>query len=203
MWRKTLLPVAAITALGLAAAANAQDRPAPAAAPPAATPAAPAPAPAPRSPTYSESRMQDFARATVELQALGSQDPDAMTRAIEGAGMSVDDYNAMGDAMRADPALAASLYPYLDSANVERAARMTRLATQGLDHRWTPPPRHAVSGKKAEARHSHGKARAHGGKAATGHKHAASKHSASKHGGKRTSHAASSSHPSHRRHKKR
>jgi glucose/arabinose dehydrogenase len=184
------LPVAMIAALALAAAAHAQESPAPAG-PPAQPPAAAAAAP--RAPSYSESQMQDFARATVELQALGSQDPGAMTRAIEGAGMSVEEYNGMGDAMRANPALAASLTPYLDSANVERTARITREATQGLDRRWSPPPRHAAPVRKAAAhRKAHGKARAHKGKAATSHRHAA----------KHSSRAATSKHATHhRRHK--
>jgi hypothetical protein len=180
MWRKTLLPVAVITALALGVAANAQE-----------TPATLAPtAPAPAAPSYTDGQMQDFARATVELQALGSQDPAAMTRTIAAAGMSVEDYNRMGDAMRASPALAASLNPYLDNANIERTARMTRLATQGLDHRWSPPPRHAKASKSAVAHH--GKARAHKGKAAKGRHQAA----------KRTGHATSSKHASHRRHRK-
>jgi hypothetical protein len=185
------LPVAMIAALALAAAAHAQESPAPAgppAQPPAAAPPAPAAA-APRTPSNSERQMQDFARATVELQALDSQDPGAMTRAIEGAGMSVEEYNGMGDAMRANPALAASLTPYLDSANVERTARITREATQGLDRRWSPPPRHTAPVRKAAA---HGKARAHKGKAATSHRHAA----------KHSSRAATSKHATHhRRHK--
>lgn len=189
MWRRTMLPFAAITALAISAPASAQE----ASAPVTPAPASPAPAPAPRSPAYSDSQMQDFARATVELQALGSQDPAAMTRAIEGAGMRVEDYNSMGDAMRADPKLAASLNPYLDTANVERTARLTREATQGLDRRWSPPPRHAASARKSASRHALGKGHAHKGKAATSRHHAA----------KRTGHAAASSHASRHRHRKR
>jgi hypothetical protein len=100
--------------------------------------------------------------------------------------MNVEDYNRMGDAMRASPALAASLNPYLDNANIERTARMTRLATQGLDHHWSPPPRH---GAKARASAGHGKGHAHKGKAAKGRSHAA----------KRSGHAAASKHATHRR----
>ncbi|CAN7593631.1 DUF4168 domain-containing protein [Phenylobacterium sp. LjRoot225] len=165
MWRRTLLPVAVITALALATAAAAQETAAPATSAP---------------PAYSDSRMQDFARATVELQALGDQDPAAMTRAIEGAGMNVEDYNSMGDAMRADPALAASLYPYLDTANLERTARVTRLATQGLDRRWSPPKRKVAATKTS--RRSHAKARSHKRKAAASRQHAT----------KRKGHAAAS-----------
>src|SRR5689334_22721796 len=102
MPRRPLLPLTAIAALMLSAAAQAQEAPA---SPPAS--AAVAPAPAHRS--YTPDEMSSFARATVELQNLGSQDPEQMTKAIQGAGMSVEDYNKMGDAMRADPKLASSL----------------------------------------------------------------------------------------------
>ena len=70
MRRRPLLPVTAIAALMLsAAAAQAQDAPA----------SPPAAAPAHRS--YSADEMSHFARATVELQNLGSQDPEQMTKA--------------------------------------------------------------------------------------------------------------------------
>lgn len=178
MWRMTL-PFAVIAGLAMATAAGAQET----------TTASPAAAPAPLRRTYSDSQMQDFARATVELQALGSQDPAEMTRAIEGAGMGVEDYNSMGDAMRADPALAASLTPYLDSANLERTARLTRQATEGLDRRWTPPKRHAAAAKPARQRHA--KASAHKRKAS------ASGHHATKGKGRK----ASASHARHKRRK--
>jgi hypothetical protein len=172
MRRRPLLPLTAIAALMLsAAAAQAQD------APPAAA------APAHRS--YSSDEMSHFARATVELQNLGSQDPAQMTRAIQGAGMSVQDYNRMGDAMRADPKLAASLNPYLDSANTERTARIyaERSRTPSFagqarrassrhavaSHKATP---HKASSHKTTSRHSRSSAHKTSHTGSTRHAHA-------------------------------
>ena len=198
MWRRPLLPLAAIAALALSAGAQAQDAPA---APPA---AAAAPAPSHRS--YSPDQMNSFARATVELQNLGTQDPEAMSRTIQGSGMSVEDYNQMGDAMRADPALATSLNPYLDSANSARAARIYAQRSQ------TPSfaePRHAsshraVASHTASNRHSRGGAHKASHTRATRHGHAAKashKATAAHHTAKRTAtHASSAAHKS-KRHK--
>lgn len=151
MRRRPLLPLTAVAALMLSAAAQAQEAPA--------SPAAPAAAAAPAHKTYSPDQMSAFARATVELQNLGSQDPEQMTRAIQGAGMSVEDYNAMGDAMRADPKAASSLTPYLDSANTDRAARIYAQRSQtpsfaGKPRRASSQP--ASASHKASGRHSRG-----------------------------------------------
>jgi hypothetical protein len=142
MWRRPLLPLAAITALALSAAAQAQDAPV---SPPAAAPSHRA---------YSPDQMNSFARATVELQNLASQDPEAMSRTIQSSGMNVEDYNQMGDAMRADPALATSLNPYLDSASSARTARI--YAQRSHTPSFSEPPRraashHAVAGHKASS----------------------------------------------------
>jgi glucose/arabinose dehydrogenase len=197
MWRRPLLPLAAIAALALSAAAQAQDAPA--------SPAAPA---APSHRSYSPDQMNSFARATVELQNLGTQDPEAMSRTIQGSGMSVEDYNQMGDAMRADPALATSLNPYLDSANSARAARIYAQRSQ------TPSfaePRHAsshravashASSHKASSRHSrssthkasHTRTTKHGHTTKASHKATAARHT----GKKTTTHTSSSAHKSKR-----
>lgn len=194
MLRRPLLPLSAIAALMLATAAQAQEAPAPAAAPV---------AQAHRS--YSPDQMSHFARATVELQHLGSRDPSAMTQAIQGAGMSVEDYNRMGDAMRADPKLASSLNPYLDSANTDRMARI--YAERSKTPSFAGQPRHTatrhVASHKACSRSSHrsrssahkashtrSTRRAHTTKAS--HHHAGASHHASRkttHTSKKTSHA--------------
>ena len=199
MWRRPLLPLAAIAALALSAAAQAQDAPA---SPPVAAPAA-----APSHRSYSPDQMNSFARATVELQNLGTQDPEAMSRTILESGMSVEDYNQMGDAMRADPALATSLNPYLDSANSARAARIYAQRSQ------TPSfaePRHASS-HRAVASHtassrrsssgsthkaSHTRATKHGHTTKASHKATAAHHTAKR----TTAHASSAAHKS-KRHK--
>jgi len=185
MWARALLAPFAV--LALSTVAQAQDAPnaAPAAAP--APPALAAP-PAPAS-AYSADEMHRFAHATVELQLLRQQDAASMSRAIQDAGMSVEDYNQMGDAMRADPALASRLNPYIDAYNSERSApaRSTRHAKA-----------HARSSRQAHAsahsgRHAHTATKAsHKGKAS---RHASSgrkQHTASKP-------AKSSSRPHHRR----
>jgi hypothetical protein len=157
----------------LATAAQAQEAPAPAAAPV---------AQAHR--TYSPDQMSHFARATVELQHLGSRDPSAMTQAIQGAGMSVEDYNRMGDAMRADPKLASSLNPYLDSANTDRMARI--YAERSKTPSFTGQPRSSAH----KASHTRSTRRAHTTKAS--HHHASTSHHASRkttHTSKKTSHA--------------
>jgi len=194
MWRRPLLPLAAIAALALSAAAQAQDAPA---APPAA---------APSHRTYSPDQLNSFARATVELQNLGSQDPGAMTRTIQGSGMSVEDYNQLGDAMRADPALATSLNPYLDSANSARAARIyaQRSQTPSFAEPRRASSHRAVASHKASSRHSrsssthkasHTRATKHGHATKASHKATAAHHTA-----KRTTHASSTAtHKSKRR----
>lgn len=150
MPRRPLLPLAAIAAFMLSAAAQAQEAPV---SPPASSAAAPA------HKSYSPDEMSSFAKATVELQNLGSQDPEQMTKAIQGAGMSVEDYNKMGDAMRGDPKLASSLTPYLDSANTERAARV--YAERSRTPSFAGQPRrttshHAVAVSHKTSRHSRG-----------------------------------------------
>jgi hypothetical protein len=153
MRRRPLLPLTAIAALMLsAAAAQAQEAPA----------SPPAAAPAHRS--YSSDEMSHFAKATVELQNLGSRDPGTMTKAIQDAGMSVQDYNRMGDAMRADPKLASSLNPYLDSANTERTARI--YAERSRTPSFAGEPRrasshHAVASHKSTRKASRHKASSH------------------------------------------
>jgi len=186
MRRRLLLPLTAIAALMLSAAAQAQDAPAAPAAPSAAAPAATAPAPAHK--TYSPDQMSSFARATVELQNLGSQDPGQMTRAIQDAGMSVEDYNQMGDAMRGDPKLASSLNPYLDSANTERAARIYAQRSQTPSFAGQPRRRassHAIATHKAstKATSRHSRASTHKATRTTRHAHAT-----------KASHKASSAH---------
>jgi len=167
---KTLLPFAVAAALALCAPAAAQPAPAP---------------------TYSDSQMQDFARATVELQALGSQDPASMTRVIQRAGMSVEDYNNMGDAMRANPALAASLNPYLDEANAERMSRVSRAAAP---ERAPASPHRRVASRHTSSRHGKAHAKAHATRThttRTGHRTARAKR-----------HTVAASHGAHRRHRK-
>ena len=198
MWRRPLLPLAAIAALALSAGAQAQDAPA--------SPPVAAAAPTPSHRSYSPDQMNSFARATVELQNLGTQDPEAMSRTIQGSGMSVEDYNQMGDAMRADPALATSLNPYLDSANSARAARIYAQRSQ------TPSfaePRHAsshraVASHTASSRHSRGGAHKASHTRATRHGHttkASHKATTAHHTAKRTTtHASSAAHKS-KRHK--
>lgn len=176
MWRRPLLPLAAIAALALSATAQAQDAPV---SPPAAA--------APSHRAYSPDQMNSFARATVELQNLGSQDPGAMSRTIQGSGMSVEDYNQMGDAMRGDPALATSLNPYLDSANSARAARI--YAQRSQTPTFARQPRHVASHHAAA---SHKVARH---KASSRHSRSSSAHKASHtHTTKKTTHATKASH---------
>jgi ABC-type phosphate/phosphonate transport system substrate-binding protein len=177
MWRKSLLSLAVVTTLALAAPAGAQDTAASA------------------RPTYSDSQMQDFARATVDLQALGSQSPTEMTRAIEGAGMSVADYNSMGDAMRADPALAGNLNPYLEEATAERRARVSR--AQYASPASTPPAHHARTARRTSVRHVRATTHSRSHKTATRHHTTARSH----HAAKRTHHVATS-HPVRHRHRK-
>jgi hypothetical protein len=198
MRRSPLLPLAALAALMLSAAAQAREAPA-------STPAAAA---APAQKAYSPDQMSSFARATVELQNLGSQDPEQMTRAIQGSGMSVEDYNQMGDAMRADPRLASNLTPYLDSANTERAARI--YAQRSRTPSFAGTPRHATSSHHAAATHkasgrrthasvhkaSHTRSTKHGHATKTAHHHATS---TSHHAARKATHATSSAHKSKRR----
>lgn len=180
MLRRPLLPLAAIAALMLSTAAEAQEAPA----------SPPAAAAAPSHRAYSADHMHDFARATVELQALGSQDPAEMTKAIQGAGMSVEDYNQMGDAMRSDPALASSLNPYLDSANSERVARFYRTQAQVQPAARSTAARHTTSTHKASSHKSSShKATSRSTRHGKLHKATTSRHYATK---KSTSHAASS-----------
>jgi len=199
MWARALLAPFAV--LALSTVAQAQDAPnaAPAAAP--APPALAAP-PAPAS-AYSADEMHRFAHATVELQLLRQQDAASRSRASQDAGMSVEDYNQMGDAMRADPALASRLNPYIDAYNSERAQRL--MAARRSDYERSAPARstrhakaHARSSRQAHAsahsgRHAHKATKAsHKGKAS---RHASSgrkQHTASKP-------AKSSSRPHHRR----
>ena len=202
MPRRPLLPIAAIAALMLSTAAQAQDAPA----------SSPAAVAAPAHKAYSPDQMSSFARATVELQNLGSQDPDQMTRAIQGAGMSVEDYNQMGDAMRGDPKLASSLTPYLDSANTERAARI--YAQRSQTPSFAGKPRRAsshqavasrkASGHKATKRHS--RSSAHKAARSTRHGHAAKashkRTSATHHTAKKTTHRSSSTAHKSKRHRR-
>jgi hypothetical protein len=214
MGLKTALPFAAAAWLALTAfAATAQEAaPAVTAAPaaaPAPAPVAPAPAPAAPAATYSDSQMAAFAHATVELQASGAQDPAAQTQVIERSGLRVEDYNAMGDAMRADPKLAASLNPYLDEADAERRARITRIPADA--GRYTPPTRHAaarsghVRGSHHRTAHGHGRHHAaspsHGRHAKAGH-HAAGRrgHTAAATRHHAGSHAAAHGKARHKRH---
>ena len=199
MHRRPLLPLTAIAALMLSAAAHAQDAPA---SPPAAAAAAAAAAPARKS--YSPDQMSSFARATVELQNLGSQDPEQMTRAIQGAGMSVEDYNQMGDAMRSDPKLASSLSPYLDSANTERAARIYAQRSQTPSFAGTPrrTRSHATASHKATTSHKSHKASRSGAYKAS-HTRSTKHAHVTKASHKASSHKASTSHtakkaPSHK-----
>ena len=205
MRRRPLLPLTAIAALMLSAAAQAQEAPA---SPPAAAP----PAAAQPHRSYTPDQMSSFARATVELQNLGSQEPEQMSRAIQGAGMSVEDYNQMGDAMRGDPKLASSLTPYLDSANTERAARI--YAQRSQTPSFAGKPRRAsshqavasrkASGHKATKRHS--RSSAHKAARSTRHGHAAKashkRTSATHHTAKKTTHRSSSTAHKSKRHRR-
>jgi hypothetical protein len=204
MRRRPLLPLTAIAALILSAAAQAQEAPA--------SPPAAAAAPAPAHKSYSPDQMSGFARATVELQNLGSQDPQAMTRAIQGAGMSVEDYNQMGDAMRADPALASNLTPYLDSATNERAARIYAQRSQtpsyGSPTRRTSSHRavasHKASTHKASGRRSgtHKASHTRASKKSAQVTKASHKASSGRHTARKsTTHASSAAHKA-RRHKR-
>jgi uncharacterized protein DUF4168 len=176
--------VALVVALGMAAGAAAQV-----AAPEQAQATAPtlAPSQPPPQAVYSDPQMRAFAKATLDLQALGSQDAGAMSRAIEATGMSVERYNAMGDAMRADPALAARLNPYLDNE------RMARFASRS----YAPASYEAYAAGSGSRRHhagSHwsrhqGGGRHHGGHASHGSGHGApSHHHAAAHTGRHSHH---------------
>ncbi|RAK59758.1 hypothetical protein DJ021_08055 [Phenylobacterium hankyongense] len=176
----------------------------------------PAPAaPAPSHPAYGQQQLDAFARATVDIQALGSQDPDAMTRSIQANGLSVEQYNEMGDAMRGDPALAASLDPFLQHARVERVASDAAAgryqphpgaaATSSRASRTRAASSHVSSGKAsrhgkrhATSAHRSASSRHHVGKTSrtTGH-HATARHSASRHAATHTTHK-----PATRRHRK-
>jgi hypothetical protein len=152
----------------------------PAAAPPA--PAATAPPATTRA--YSPEQMYRFAHATVELQSLRQQDPASMSSVIQDAGMSVEDYNEMGDAMRADPALASSLNPYLNTYNSERAQRL--MAQQATYDRNAPArSTHHAGAHTRTARHAHATARSdsrtHKALHGTSHKAKSSQHAASGH----------------------
>lgn len=72
---------------------------------------------------FSDQEMHTFASATLDLQALRSRDAAAMTHVIQASGMTVKQYNRMGDAMRADPELVKRLTPYLAAARKTRIGR--------------------------------------------------------------------------------
>jgi hypothetical protein len=201
MLRSSLILAAVAAALAFGPAAQAQ------------TPAQPAPTAA--HPAYGQQQLDAFARATVDLQALGSQDPAAMTRSIQANGLSVEQYNEMGDAMRGDPALAASLDPFLQHARVER------VASDAAAGRYQPHPGAAATYSRGSATHAaaspvsskshagkasrHGKRHAasagksthgrhHAGKAARATHHAATGHSSSRHAATHTPHKTATRH---------
>lgn len=159
----------------------------------AAAPAAPAtPAPAPSA--YSDSQMRAFARATVDLQLVDPRDVSGQARAIETTGLSVEQYNQMGDAMRADPQLASRLNPYLASARTERPAIPGY--TPGAYARSYSSSYHPVSHHTSRSHARKGKA-SHAPR--RGHKGSAGHHAkASSHKKKTTAHHASTHHK-HRR----
>jgi hypothetical protein len=167
--------------LAMCAAAEAAEAPAAAPPPSAATPPASA-ASAPSTPTraYSADQMYRFAHATVELQLLREQDPASMSRVIQDAGMRVEDYNEMGDAMRADPALASSLNPYLEDYNAERAQRLMAQRSNYVDSAPARSRHHA----KARARtthHAHATAHSASRTHKASHKAKAGRHAATGH----------------------
>jgi hypothetical protein len=153
---------------------------------------------------YDDRQMRAFAGATLDLQALGSQDPAAMTHVIEARGMSVQQYNQMGDAMRGDKALEGRLAPYLQSAQAERAGGGYTPPAAGRQIVWDNPyirPHSATGGSRqgyhrtTSSRHRHGKA-----------SHKAASHKAAAHKG--ATHKSSSKHRAaphattrHRRHR--
>jgi hypothetical protein len=187
MLRSSLICAAVAAALAFGPAAQAQT--------------ASQPAPAAAHPAYGQQQLDAFARATVDLQALGSQDPAAMTQSIQANGLSVEQYNEMGDAMRGDPALAASLDPFLQHARVER------VATDAAAGRYQPHPGAAATysrGSATQAVASPVSSKSHAGKASRhGKRHAASAGKSTHgrhHAGKasRTTHHAATGHSSSR-----
>ena len=188
MLRSSFILAAVAAALATGPAAQAQ-MPSP----------APSPAPAAAHPAYGQQQLDAFARATVDLQALGSQDSAAMTQSIQANGLSVEQYNEMGDAMRGDPALAASLDPFLQHARVER------VATDAAAGRYQPHPGAAATysrGSETQAAASPVSSKSHAGKASRhGKRHAASAGKSTHgrhHAGKtsRTTHHAAAAHHS-------
>ncbi len=192
---KAWLPLAMFATLAMGSAVEAAEPPA-AAAPPAST----ATTPSATTHAYSADQMERFAHATVELQALGQQDSASMSRVIQDAGMSVEEYNEMGDAMRGDPALASSLNPYLDAYNSERAQR---LIAQGSRYGRSAPARsaHRAKVKARTTRHPHAIARS-GSRTHKTFKAKASRHPATAHAhAHHTARARASHHRHHRHHK--
>jgi hypothetical protein len=137
---------------------------------------------------YDDQQMRVFAGATLDLQALGSQDPAAMTHVIEARGMSVRQYNEMGDAMRADKALEARLAPFLRAARTGRAGGYT--APPAAARRplvWNNPyvsPRSARGSRHHHHRTTASSRRHHSAAHSTSHKaktHKAKTHKAKTH----------------------
>lgn len=156
----------------------------PAGSPPAITSAPGLASPAPSAASaFNDSEMRAFARATIDLQLVDPRDIAGQTRAIEATGMSVEKYNRMGDAMRADANLASRLNPYLASARAERPAIpgyttnpyvRVRARTSSRSHRASShhaSSRHKSHARKSKTRHAASSKRGH--KSAVRHARAA------------------------------
>lgn len=122
---------------------------------------------------FNDGEMRAFARATIDLQLVDPRDVAGQTRAIEATGMSVEKYNRMGDAMRADASLASRLNPYLASARAERPAIpgyttnpyvRAHARTSSRSHRASShhtSSRHKSHARKSKTRHTVSAKRGH------------------------------------------
>ncbi|WP_227000060.1 DUF4168 domain-containing protein [Phenylobacterium soli] len=171
------------------------QEPAPASQPAAAPVAAAAPA-AP-TPAYGEAQMRSFARATVDLQLVDPRDVSGQARAIEAAGMSVEQYNQMGDAMRGDPQLAARLNPYLANARAERPA-IPGYTPNAYARSYSSSYRPAVHHTSSRASKSHARKGKASRASRRGHKAASSRHARSTSHKKTTAHHSTTHRKRHR-----
>lgn len=194
---KGLLAAAAAFLVATPALAQASNPPS---APVAAQPAANQPVAAPAAPSpYGDSQMRAFARATVDLQLMDPRDTAGMARAIEASGLSVEQYNQMGDAMRGDSALASRLTPYLANARAERPA-IPGYTPDSYARSYHSSYQSSVHHTASRHTRSHGRRTSHAtrhGHKSGGHKAAAGHHSRSSR--KASSHHHATSHRKHRR----
>ena len=84
-----------------------------------------APAAAPAGAAAADAEIQSFARATLQLHALGQPTPEQMAQAIAGAGIPVERYNEIAAQMQQDPALQSRVNAALISAQQQAKATAT------------------------------------------------------------------------------